>query len=524
MAGPRLVLSGACASLEQLRWETEAHLRLGRQDSLEVVLHDTSVARLHAEIFYTPQGWMVRNLTDSSRYLTLLNGQRLERLPVQLRLGDVLQVGQLLVQVSELELAAPAEAGPLAPRPDPIQRIKISGTFVTIQATTQQTWEQALQAVALEGAQGSRHGRDLLTLLRTGHHLSNLASLEELLQSILEEALHALQAQRAAIVLASPSGELRLRAALAPGLKTTGQRCYSQTLAQRCFTAGESLLCQDVRIEAALASAGSVRHGSMASIICALIRSPRQRLGVLHLDRGPFQEPFTAHDFYLADAIAASVAVGIESAQLVDQQRDEFIQAVTSLARTVELRDQYTSDHTRRVTDYALLLAEELKLSAGERYQIQIGTPLHDIGKIGVDDSILRKPGQLTADEFEVMKTHTVKGALILQAIRNLQPMIPIVRHHHERWDGTGYPDRLAGDAIPATARVVAVADAFDAMTSDRPYRQAMPAARAFHELETRAGTHFDPHCVQAFLRLRPRVETLLAGGEVVGCSSTSTT
>ena len=107
------------------------------------------------------------------------------------------------------------------------------------------------------------------------------------------------------------------------------------------------------------------------------------------------------------------------------------------------MRDQYTGDHTQRVTAYALLLAEELKLPATEKYQIQIGTPLHDIGKIGIDDAILRKPGKLTAEEYESMKSHTIKGASILESIRTLRPMIPIVRHHHERWDGTGYPDGL---------------------------------------------------------------------------------
>jgi HD-GYP domain-containing protein (c-di-GMP phosphodiesterase class II) len=270
-----------------------------------------------------------------------------------------------------------------------------------------------------------------------------------------------------------------------------------------------------VSADAALVSAGSVLRGAMSSIICALLRSPRKRLGVLHLDRGPFQAPFDSADFYLADAVAASVAVGIESAQLVEQQREEFVQTVTSLARAVELRDQYTGDHTRRVTDYALLLADALCLPALQRYQIQIGTPLHDIGKIGIDDAVLRKPGKLTPGEFEHMKLHTVKGAHILQSIANLGSMIPIVRHHHERWDGRGYPDGLVGDQIAQTARIVAVADAFDAMTSCRPYRPALPTGAAFQEIARHAGSHFDPSCVAAFLRLRPRVEEMIVQTQV---------
>ncbi len=250
----------------------------------------------------------------------------------------------------------------------------------------------------------------------------------------------------------------------------------------------------------------------MSSIICALLRSPRQRLGVLHLDRGPTQDAFTESDLYLTDAIAASVAIGIESAQLIEQQRQQFIDTVQTLARAVEMRDQYTGEHTRRVTDYSLLLAEQLRLPAAEKYQLQIGTPLHDIGKIGIDDAILRKPGKLTAGEFEAMKTHTTKGASMVTSLLNLAPMIPIIKHHHERFDGKGYPDGLHGEQIPMSARIVAVADAFDAMTSERPYRPALPTEKAFLELAETSGTHFDPRCVEAFLNMRARVEALLRG------------
>src|SRR5262249_38486080 len=149
-------------------------------------------------------------------------------------------------------------------------------------------------------------------------------------------------------------------------------------------------------------------------LICALLRSPRKRLGVLHLDRGPTQMPFDEDDFYLADAIAASVAIGIESAQLVEEQREQFAQTVASLARAVEVRDYYTGNHTNRWTASALLLADKRGLTPAECYNIQTGTPLHDIGKIGIDASILRKPDRLTAAEFEQMKLHTVKGAAIL--------------------------------------------------------------------------------------------------------------
>src|SRR5262249_54538767 len=175
---------------------------------------------------------------------------------------------------------------------------------------------------------------------------------------------------------------------------------------------------------------------------------------------------------------------------------------VTMLAQAVELRDQYTGGHTARVTEYSILLGQHLELSPEDMHLIRIGTPLHDIGKIGIDDAILRKPGKLTPAEFDVMKSHTTKGAKILEQVDDLQPMIPIVRSHHERWDGKGYPDGLAGDQIPLLARIVGVCDAFDAMTSDRPYRQGLPADAAFAEVEKMRGTQFDPAIADAFLKI----------------------
>jgi putative nucleotidyltransferase with HDIG domain len=236
------------------------------------------------------------------------------------------------------------------------------------------------------------------------------------------------------------------------------------------------------------------------------LRTPRKKLGILHLDRNPWQKPFTQEDLHLADALAANVSAGIEAAQMLRKQRDLFLDTITILAQAVELRDEYTGGHTMRVTTYSLLLAEHLHLSMSDMELIRIGTPLHDIGKIGIDDAILRKPDRLTPQEFAIMKTHTVKGAEIVATVPDLQSIIPIVRSHHERWDGRGYPDALGGEAIPQLARVVGIADAFDAMTSDRPYRKGMAADVAFEEVRKGAGTQFDPTFAHVFLEIREQI------------------
>ena len=187
-------------------------------------------------------------------------------------------------------------------------------------------------------------------------------------------------------------------------------------------------------------------------------------------------------------------------------QRELLLFAVEKLARAVELRDAYTGAHSQRVTVFALLLGEQLHLSAEDLELIRFGTPLHDLGKIGIADAILRKPDQLTPAEFEQMKLHTVRGAETVALISDFRSLIPIVRSHHERWDGKGYPDGLAGEDIPRLARIVAVADAFDAMAFDTPYRRGQAVEIAFAEIERHQGQQFDPEIVTAFLRAREKV------------------
>jgi putative nucleotidyltransferase with HDIG domain len=473
-------------------WETPTLLRAGRQDTLEIVLADTSVSRRHAEIRATAHGWHLRDLKSTNG--TYLNGTRLGNGEWPLRQHDVIRFGQVTVVVDSLE-----------ERRDPRTS---DGTGEVVEATACLSLEDALSVLTQDQNRSPRPGEQLRAMLRAGHHLGHLEKEEDLLHSILNDAVSALDAQRGAIVLADgPQESLRLRALASGRGEPPGRAKFSQNLAQRSFSCGESILCHKVDEDPELAMAQSIAEGAMASVLCVLLRTPRKRLGVLHLDRGPMQEPFTRDDLQLADALAANVSAGIECAQLLRKQRDLFYNTITILAQAVELRDNYTGGHTARVTRFSCLLAEELGLAADQLHLIRIGTPLHDIGKIGIDDAILHKPGRLTAEEFEIMKTHTVKGAAILETLPDLAPVISIVRSHHERWDGRGYPDGLAGDKIPLLARIVAVADTFDAMTSDRPYRKGMPAEVAFAEVQKQSGLQFDPQCTAAFLAMRRKIE-----------------
>lgn len=179
---------------------------------------------------------------------------------------------------------------------------------------------------------------------------------------------------------------------------------------------------------------------------------------------------------------------------------DLYISTVKSLATAIDARDQVTHEHIHRVQGYAVAVAEKLGMTGVEMEAVKTGALLHDIGKLGVPDYVLLKPGTLTEEEFEKMKRHVVIGEAILEPVPFPWPVASIVRHHHERWDGTGYPDNLIGEQIPRGARVLAVADVYDALTSNRPYRSAWSQESAIEYIQSRAGTQFDPQVVDAFM------------------------
>jgi putative nucleotidyltransferase with HDIG domain len=173
---------------------------------------------------------------------------------------------------------------------------------------------------------------------------------------------------------------------------------------------------------------------------------------------------------------------------------------IESWSQALYFRDQETEDHTRRVTDMTMKLARRLGLPDADLVHIRRGSILHDIGKVAIPDSILFKPGPLTEEEWTVMRRHTVIAADILSPIRYLAPALPIPRWHHEKWDGSGYPDGLAGESIPLFARIFAFADVYDALTSDRPYRSAWDQAEALAYIADQSGRHFDPSITPVFI------------------------
>lgn len=200
--------------------------------------------------------------------------------------------------------------------------------------------------------------------------------------------------------------------------------------------------------------------------------------------------------------MSGSIQVAFEQVQRAAREnRELFLASIKALAEAIDAKDPYTRGHSERVATYAAATAREMGLPAEDVERIRLSALLHDVGKIGVDDRIIRKPTALTEEEFEAMKTHPIKGAAIMSAIPQLADVIPGMKYHHEKWSGGGYPEGISGERIPMQARIVTVADTFDAMTTTRPYQKAMEIEYVLDRIRQFAGIRFDPVVVEAFLR-----------------------
>ncbi len=235
-------------------------------------------------------------------------------------------------------------------------------------------------------------------------------------------------------------------------------------------------------------------------------------IGTLNL--GSFKENgFTLQEIDLVERYIPLITITIENANLYERLHNLFMNTVASLSSAIDTKSSWTQDHSRRVAYYAGIIARRLGLSKDLIKDIELASLLHDIGKIGIEDAILNKPFPLSEKEVEMIKEHPLKGAAILEPIEEFRRIISIIRHHHERWDGKGYPDGLSGEEIPLGSRILHVADAFEAMTAGRPYKKGLTLDKAMEELERLAGIQFDPRVVKALVCFLSEVQVFSSSG-----------
>ena len=322
--------------------------------------------------------------------------------------------------------------------------------------------------------------------------------LNQVLQQVLAGAAKASSAQIGCLAL-DDNGKLVLKG----GFGT------DHVTAERLALGLGGEICQQV-MESGEAVMESMQHRSAdesplnpRAVLCVPITLRGKPFGVVFLANYQVGHAFTADHRSLVTELAAQAAVAIDNARLFKDREEVILASLEALANAVDARDPYTAGHSERVTQYSLMIARQMGYAPKEQaawVRLERGGRLHDIGKIGVPDAVLQKAGKLTEAEFEKMKSHTVVGFNILSGLRMLTDELVIVRSHHERFDGKGYPDRKKGDELPMFAWIVSAADAIDAMTSDRPYRRGMPLQVAVEQVRTGAGTHFHPDVAEAVM------------------------
>ena len=338
--------------------------------------------------------------------------------------------------------------------------------------------------------------REIKLLGEIGELMSSVTELEDVAHTVLEKVHRLIPGDNGSLMLYDEeSGHFNILGAFGGHSSVKANLAGKTGIVGAVFNSRKGEIVNDVRSDSRYVPGGL----AVSSLICVPLVVKEKGLGVLNISS---EKPvtYTSQHLNMLQTLASEVAVTVENARLYTDLRETFYSTVYTLAETIERRDAYTGGHTRRVMEYSLGIGKTLHLDKDLMSNLKLVSMLHDIGKIGVSDFILQKPGKLSPGEFEMMKSHAAAGGEILYNIKAFRPLVPGIRHHHERHDGTGYPDGLAGGDIPVLSRIVSVADTFDAMTSDRPYRKGLTPAIAFQELIRCSGTQFDPIMAAAFI------------------------
>ncbi|NQS99547.1 MAG: response regulator [Candidatus Omnitrophica bacterium] len=338
----------------------------------------------------------------------------------------------------------------------------------------------------------------------TAREISSTLELDKILKHIVDSITERLGLERCAILLFDRGTDV-LSVQYARGLN---KEAIKQTKIKRGEAVSgwvaqqkEYIFSEDVNSDPRFSRRKLERYYSHSLISIPLINRG-ECIGVLNANNKTSEANFTDSEVRLLRQIAAETSIGIENARLYDQLQTLYMRTVKALTAAIDAKDHYTMTHSQHVVKYSTAIAEEMGLSALEVQTIKQASELHDLGRLGVHDYILTKSEELTAQEWEEVKLHALKGIEILEPLNLKREVTELIKQHHERFDGKGYPSKLKGEQIQLGARIMAVADAYDAMITKRPYREARTKDKAIKELKKNSSVQFDPFVVESFLKV----------------------
>jgi putative nucleotidyltransferase with HDIG domain len=471
-------------------------LTIGRDPENMIVLDHTAISRFHCRITCEKDQYFVHDLGSTNG--TYLNGRRVTR--ERLSPGDELIIANIGIVV-EATHSTIADA-----RPALNVTVSIDAQPRPSSVTLSKPAEESGTNEFLEGlgSDPNSASRALQVLYKADTAFKNIEDLQLLLDNLLAIIMESIPASRGFVFLIQrDSGALIPYARRPIGLgqdgADDGEIVVSQTIIQSAVRQKTSIISSDALVDERFIHSRSVAALDVRSAMCAPLVSRNGVLGLVYVDSHKANS-FVRRDLALFSALALKVAIAVDNARLYDDLRSLFYNTVETLVRTIQAKDQYTAGHSTRVSRYALMIADKLGLSTKDKHQLYLAAMLHDIGKIGVPDDLLNRPGKLSESEMERVRSHVQVGASMIEMLGEMHAIVPLIRHHHECYDGSGYPDGLKGDQIPLVSRIIAVADMYDAMTSDRPYRKRRSHQFAVDEILTASGIKIDPKVVEAFL------------------------
>lgn len=494
----------------EVELSAENECLIGRVPSAMICVEDDLVSRKHCRIFYEGGYFVIEDL--KSKNGLWVNGEKISCTP--LFHGDRIVVGRQELTFELGSGAAVSEGVVLRDAPD-----KFSTEF------KEQVPERAATQLGLSSRDSrtprtvEEVERDLAAVCRIIDVVNREEPLADLFQRIMDLIMEITGADRGYLF----SGK-ELGGAITPQVIRQGselpewlQNTFSRSVVRECYQTGYSILRADPMAQDTEPSQ-SIMSQQIQSLMCVPMRCEEGTVGVIYVDRLGGEKKFSKRELRVLSAIANETGIAVRRAQLTRRVETLFSDSIRTLVRIIEAKDRYTRSHSERVTGVAQQLAIAISLPEAQIRDLSLAGLLHDVGKVATPIEILNKPGKLTESEFTHVKLHATHSAQIVSGIENAEGIVPAVRHHHEKWDGTGYPDGLAGEDIPLLARILAVADAFDSMFGGRTYKDPMGEDDVLAEIELNSGTQFDPHLATEFVnayrsdtRFKTRVTKLYA-------------
>jgi HD-GYP domain-containing protein (c-di-GMP phosphodiesterase class II)/pSer/pThr/pTyr-binding forkhead associated (FHA) protein len=488
---------------------TSQKFTIGRDTKCDIVLNDPKISRIHAEILFENGGWVLedKNSTNGS----FINGERITR--KCLTPGDAIMVGNSrlsVVEGSDTSRVEWKDDRPIIAAQVSVEDVRIKLSEITAKFTGKRGVRPPGKAIRGPRAE---EGEETSKINKLINHLSTIYNLSRDFTSILvthdlytmmEKHIYEIFSDVERFCLFSKSEDDKLFHAKFLSARNPAEQSgfeVSRSIFQFTIKKKVGVLLADAASDNRFEKAESVVNLKLRSIMCAPLVSKEEVIGVLYCDNRSHPACFDNQDLELFTAMANQIAVALDNARLYEDVQRSYHEAILALINAIEAKDPDTMGHTQRTSQYALGIAHELNLDEQQCQRVVTAAEIHDIGKIGIKERLISKPSQLSDTEYHTVQEHVLMGEKILKPITYLHYILPIIRGHHEHFDGTGYPDGLKGEDIPLESRILTMADAFDAMTSKRPYNIPLNFSEALNECKKNSGTHFDPRVMDALER-----------------------